>query len=180
MSQAPIGERIRTLRRMQKRTAQEIADGASVTKSLLSKIENGKSVPPVATLSRIAKSLGVSVSSLLDESKAAGAVFIPAAATREMTKTAKGYEFFSFANDRPDKLMQVYLFDARKGKIAKQPLFHTGEEFVYLLKGRARYTVGNVQYTMNAGDALYFDSEQNHDFEPLTEEVKFLAVFCGR
>jgi Cupin domain./Helix-turn-helix. len=165
---------------MQRRTIQEIADGASITKSLLSKIENGKSAPPVATLSRIAKSLGVSVSSLLEKGKASGTVFIPAAATRDKTKTAKGYEFFSFANGRPDKLMQIYVFDARKGKIAQQPLFHTGEEFVYVLKGRARYTVGSVQYTLNPGDALYFDSEQNHDFEPLTEEVKFLAVFCSR
>lgn len=175
-----LGERIRKLRRIQRRTLQEIADEAGITKSLLSKIENGKSTPPVATLTRIAKSLGADASSLLAEDEVGGVVFVPAAATRNTTKTAKGYEFFSFANERPRKLMQIYVFEARKGRIKQQPLFHSGEEFVYVLKGRARYSVGNVQYTLNVGDGLYFDSEQDHDFEPLTAEVKFLAVFCGR
>ena len=42
-----IGGHIRKLRKLQQKTLQEIADICGFTKSLLSKIESGKVVPPV-------------------------------------------------------------------------------------------------------------------------------------
>ncbi|MDU5948778.1 MAG: cupin domain-containing protein [Paenibacillus macerans] len=41
------------------------------------------------------------------------------------------------------------------------------------------YYVGNEAYTLNAGDSLYFDSFENHKYTPLTDEVKYLSVFCS-
>jgi quercetin dioxygenase-like cupin family protein len=43
-----------------------------------------------------------------------------------------------------------------------------------------RYTVGGMTYTLGAGDSLYFDAEQGHDLEPLTNTVEFLAIFGER
>ena len=165
---------------MQGRTLQEVSDRADITKSLLSKIENGKSAPPIATLTRIAKVLGVGVSSLLSDADQGGAVFVPAEDARKTVKTDKGYSFFSFAGQRHNKIMQVYQFSARKGEVKPQALSHRGEEFVFMLEGCMRYSVGSTQYTLEAGDALYFDSEEDHDLESVTDDVKYLAVFCDR
>ena len=165
---------------MQRRTLQDIADRADITKSLLSKIENGKSRPPIATLTRIANALGTSMSALLSEAEHKGPILIPADETLHTTATDKGYNFFSFANQRSAKLMQIYLFTARKGEVTAQALSHPGEEFIYILKGRTRYRIGNTQYTLKAGDGLYFDSEEDHDLDPISDEVKYLAVFCDR
>jgi len=175
-----IGIRLRRIRRIQGRTLQQVADQAKITKSLLSKIENGSSMPPIATLTRIAKALGVDIAALLSNSKQEGAIYIAASDTSKTTLTNKGYDFFSFANERPDKLMHVYLFTAKKGQVKRQALSHRGEEFIYILKGRTRYTVGNTQYTLKAGDALYFDSEEDHDLDPISDNLKYLAVFCDR
>jgi len=57
-----IGTHIRRLRLQQRRTQQEIASVCGFTKSLLSKIESNTVTPPVATLVKIARSLGTSVS----------------------------------------------------------------------------------------------------------------------
>lgn len=165
---------------MQGQTQQAIANKADITKSLLSKIENGKSMPPIATLSRIAKALGVDIASLLSETHGNGPIYIPADETTKAISTDKGYDFFSFANQRSDKLMQLYLFTARKDKIKKQALSHSGEEFIYILEGCMHYRVGNMQYTLKPGDSLYFDAEEDHDFAPITNEVKYLAAFCDR
>lgn len=62
-----LGEKIRTLRLKQKKTQQQIADECGISKSLLSKIENGKTSAAMATLSRISDALGVKLSWLIDE-----------------------------------------------------------------------------------------------------------------
>lgn len=174
-----IGTRIRTLRKRQNRTLQEIAEACGFTRSLLCKIEKGGTTPPIATLSKIASALGATTQSLLAEGHEEASVFVPARDSSELklVSTAKGYRFHAFAAGRPDKTMQPYLFLARKGKLKASALSHAGEEFVFMLEGEMKYRVGAVEYTLKPGDALYFDSSAEHDFSPISAEVKYLAVF---
>lgn len=173
-----LGLRIRKLRLSQNRTQQEIADVCQFSKSLLSKIEKGKTNPPVATLMKIADALGVKTSDLLDDDENQNAtVFIKAVEISEnrIIKTSKGYSFFTFASGRSNKTMQPYMFFAKKGETS-QNLSHKGEEFIYILEGSMKFRVGDVEYLLNEGDSLYFDSANEHGLTPITD-VKYLAVF---
>ena len=176
-----LGGRIRKLRLQQNRTLQEIADTCGFTSSLLSKIETGKTVPPVSTLVKIADALLVKVSTLLDEAGDHGTIHHEASQEREhLTTTSKGYGFVAFARERPDKAFQPFLFEAKRDEIKSQALAHKGEEFVYMLEGEMKYRVGSVEYTLKPGDSLYFDSENEHDLTPVSESVRYLAVFSER
>jgi len=177
-----IGERMRKIRRRQGRTLQEIAGRCGFSRSLLSKIETGRTSPPVATLMKIAGALGVKASAFMEEADGAATVHTPAerAGAEGLVKTEKGYSFHSFAAGRPDKLMQPYRFVAQKGKVKPGALSHRGEEFVYVLEGKMKYRVGRVEYMLSAGDSLYFDAEEEHDLDPVSKEVSYLAVFCER
>ena len=180
MARTVMGMRIRRLRLQQGRTLADVAAACDVTRSMLCKIETGAATPAVATLLLIAKALGVNVSVLLNENDGATTVYTPAAQLAEplLGMTDKGYAFHAFASARGDKHMQPLLFVAHRGQIRKRsPLRHPGEEFVYVLQGRMRYRVGATEYTMKAGDSLYFDALEEHDFEPLSETVVFLGVF---
>lgn len=64
-----IGNRVKALRLLQKRTIQDLANGADLSKSMISKIENNKTIPSIAALVKIASSLGVSVSDILEAEK---------------------------------------------------------------------------------------------------------------
>jgi transcriptional regulator with XRE-family HTH domain len=174
--------RIRSLRRRQKRTLKEVAAQCGFTESLLSKIEAGKTTPPLATLSRIATALGVGLTDLLDGSTRSTIAMTSAAALgdRPLTPTAKGYGFHVLAPDRAGKLMQPFLFVARRGEVMPGALSHAGEEFVYILEGRLRYRVAGVTHELGPGDSLYFDAEDEHDFEPLTPEVRYIGIFTER
>lgn len=176
-----IGRRIRLLRKQQQRTQNDIAARCGFTVSLLSKIENGQTTPPVATLMKIANALGVKVSDLLEPEHPPATVFVPAEHHRDAArwiKTDRGYSFFAFASARGDKAMQPYLFTARKGETTDSPLSHSGEEFLFVLSGEMRYRVGNVEYTLKAGDSLYFNSLEDHSLQPVTDEVTYLAVIA--
>ena len=176
-----IGSRIRKLRLQQRRTLQDIADTCGFTSSLLSKIETGKSVPPVSTLVKIADALQIKVSTLLDEAGDHGTIHHQASQEREnMTTTEKGYSFVAFARERPDKEFQPFLFQAHRDEVKNEPLVHRGEEFIYMLEGEMRYRVGSVEYILKPGDSLYSDSEYEHDLTPISETVSYLAVFSER
>ena len=175
-----FGTRIHSLRRLQKRTLKDVAVRCGFTISLLSKIESGKTIPPIATLTRIAAALGVSLADLLEEGNGDTTTLTRSSELTRDTLTDKGYAFHLLAANRSVKAMQPILFKAKRGKIKPGLMSHGGEEFVYVLKGRMRYTVGDRSYTLGPGDALYFDAEQKHDLEPLTASVEFLAVFSER
>jgi quercetin dioxygenase-like cupin family protein len=156
-----------------------VADRCGFTKSLLSKIENGRTVPPVATLTKIASALGSSISALLDGAGVVGTVHTSAAELERgpLVKTDKGYSFFTFAARRTDKLMQPFLFEVRKGQVKRHKLSHTGEEFLYVLEGQIKYRVGATEYRLSAGDSLYFDAESEHEVTPVSGRARYLAVF---
>jgi transcriptional regulator with XRE-family HTH domain len=177
---ARIGLSVRRLRLRQRRTLQDVANACGFTRSLLSKIENGRTVPPVATLSRIAEALGVRISTLLESDVSASAVVDSAADTlaRTPVRTERGYAFLALAESRASKLMQPFIFIARRGEVRRHVLSHAGEEFIHVLKGRMRYRVGATEYRLGPGDSLYFDSEAEHAIEPLTAEVRYLGVFA--
>lgn len=160
---------------------QQVADRCACTRSLLSKIETGAITPALATLDRIATALGVTAAALFADDTAHGTVHTPAATVlRDVATTAKGYDFHAFAAARHTKVMQPILFTARRGEVTSGGLHHGGEEFVYVLAGRMRYQVGAATWTLGPGDSLYFDAEETHDLEPLSDEVRFLAVFGER
>ncbi|MFC5648057.1 helix-turn-helix domain-containing protein [Paenibacillus solisilvae] len=175
-----LGKRIRFIRKEQKRTQHEIAEACGFTKSMLSKIESGSTMPAVATLMKIAGALGVKVSDLLEPDISNGTVFTSATEYNDVNKwikTNKGYSFFAFAPGRRDKIMQPYLFVAEKGQVKSHVFSHEGQEFIYVLSGRMKYKVGNLEYEMNAGDGVYFNSLEEHLVIPLSSQVKYLAVF---
>ena len=177
-----LHSRIRSLRKRQQRTLKDVADRCGFTVSLLSKIESGKTTPPVATLSKIARALGVDLGALLGGQRSPSTVVTLAdtLGATPPTRTDKGYGFHLLAAERAEKSMQPFLFTAARGRIRRSSMSHPGEEFVYVLEGRMRYHVGNVSHILGPGDSLYFDAEEEHDLEPLTDSVRYLALFAER
>jgi quercetin dioxygenase-like cupin family protein len=133
----------------------------------------------VAALTNIAGALGVEVSALLAEDREQRRVFTAAARAAAGCREAagKGYRFFPFATERASKSMQPFLFAARRGEVVRKPLSHAGEEFIYMLSGEMRYFVGGEEFRLGPGDSLYYDAAEDHDLEPVSKEVEYLAVF---
>ncbi len=178
MNSLDIGGRIRALRVNQKRTLQEIADACDLSRGMISKIENNKTVPSVAALVKIATALGTNISSILEQDGLVNAIHTPAKkATESLTITEKGYSIYPFASEFHEKKMQPFLFVARRGEVKPHELSHEGEEFIYIISGQMKMQVGEVEYLLKEGDTLYFNSLQKHGILPVSEEVVYLDIF---
>ncbi|HVG16670.1 MAG TPA: XRE family transcriptional regulator [Chitinophagaceae bacterium] len=173
-----IGDRVKMLRISQKRTMEEIAKASDLSKSMISKIENNKTVPSVAALVKIAKALGTSISSLLEQEGFLNAIITTRQkALENLTTTDKGYSIYPYASGYHEKKMQPFLFVAKKGEVIPHELSHEGEEFIYVIKGQMRMQVGESGFVLNTGDSLYFNSIQRHGIMPVSDEVVYLDIF---
>jgi transcriptional regulator with XRE-family HTH domain len=178
MNKLKLGTAVRTLRMQQQRTIQEIANACGLSKSMISKIETNNVIPSVSTLVKLASSLGTSVSALLENPDGYSSIFYPREkAESGITQTERGYHIFPYASEYKDKKMQPFLFIAKKGEVKEHHVTHEGEEFLYILEGKMKFQVGDLEYTMNEGDSLYFNSLETHQVIPISDSVKYIDIF---
>lgn len=181
-----IGLLIQRIRRERHLRLEDLAQRAGYTKGFLSKIENGRANPPIATLLRVAGALGIDAAELLGGAGAGeaadpqGSVHVAAAERLKINHASAGpgYDYWSLAAPRRNKAMEPFLLTVRPGEVDPAKRFeHPGEEFIHVLQGRTEYVVGDEKFVLGPGDSLYFDSTRPHAPLPLGGPVTFLAVF---
>jgi transcriptional regulator with XRE-family HTH domain len=62
-----ISNKLREIRKTRNITLQEVADDSSITKSMLSQIENGRTVPSLLVLMRLINALGIDLDSFFKD-----------------------------------------------------------------------------------------------------------------
>lgn len=159
-------------------TLQSVSDLSGLSKSLLSQIENENTVPPIATLVRIAKALGVTIGFFFKESQPDKLIsFVP---------RDKRYRPLGIPHNRTDNL--GYRYQALSHPIAHQhmePFWvefhprsdnettfyqHAGEEFIYLQEGILEFQGAGRTIILEPGDSLYFDANIPHAARSLNNQ----------
>ena len=173
-----MGSHIRRLRRLQRFTLQNVADRCGFTKSLLSKIETGKVVPPMSTLVKIAGALGTNIAALMAEGEKLDCVFIPAKGDIKPVLTESGYTVLPLAVEFNKKKMQPFIFSIRPEDLNDKVNSHLGEEFIFVLEGFMEFKVGDTVYSMGPRDSIFFSSIREHYISKVNSaQVVYLNIF---
>jgi transcriptional regulator with XRE-family HTH domain len=180
MNEQIIGATVRQLRSSSGLTLTALAKKAGLTKSTLSKIENGQVSSPIATLMRLADGLDVPLAELFAEPP----IDPPYVLTRKgkgqvVTQDGSrfGYSYEGLALEIRSKSAEPFLLTIRPNDGVGQ-FKHGGEEFLYMLSGRMRFTVGQETFILTAGDSLYFDPRQTHTTKALGKTpARFICIF---
>ncbi|MFT5449504.1 MAG: transcriptional regulator with XRE-family HTH domain [Gammaproteobacteria bacterium] len=185
---ADLGDRLRSMRQAHGLTLDMLAQRTRYSKSYLSRIENGKKVPPLATLARIANAFGVQLGELLNSrSPQASAVVSAGAPFCEIVRadrreeiirgaSALGYDYLSLANATAHRHMQPFLFTF-PAEIDKHFFFeHEGEEFMFILSGTVEWQVGHEKHMLESNDSVYFDARLPHRGRAIDGEAKAIVV----
>ena len=176
----PIGEHLRALRAARGMTLARLAVATGLTKSYLSKIQNSRKLPPIATLSRIAQALGTGIGSffgdILNQSEGASVVRKSERLPVVRGGTAFGYDYVSLAHDRLVKRMEPFVFTF-PSNIDRHVFFdHGGEEFVFILSGKVIFQVGDERWALVKGDSIYFDAAIPHRGWSVVRDATALVV----
>jgi transcriptional regulator with XRE-family HTH domain len=176
-----LGDQIRTLRRRAEMSAADLASGAGISASMLSKIENGQISPSLSTIQAVAQSLNVPISQLFarfDEQRDCS--FVPAGQgvviERRGTKSGHIYSLLGHGLDGPI-VAEPYLITLKEEAAPYTGFHHAGIEFIYMLTGEVVYRHGDQSYHLHPGDALLFDSAALHGPETLVKKpMTYLSI----
>ena len=177
-----LGARLKEHRLRAGLTLADLADRAGFGKAYLSRIENGKKVPPIGTLARIADVFGIEAASLLTEtgrSMAWNGVSVVTKVEKRPTVmggSAFGYDYLALTDATEGRALQPFLFSF-PDKVDKFVFFeHEGEEMMHVLTGRVEWQVGVDKYVLEPGDTIHFDSRIPHRGRSLAGPATALVV----
>ena len=172
-----LGENLRFIRLQKKMTLQELSQMSRVSKSQLSQIERGVSVPTVAKLQNIAEALDINLSSLLPENGDSSSdadpvnnkenskrISVVRKGERKKIVMPWGAMYEMLCPDLQHKIEFIYLHYPA-GTTAKEQYTHDGEECGVVLEGKFKGTFGAMEVILEPGDSIYYDSTIPHYWE---------------
>ena len=165
-----LGGKIRTLRLKKKMGLVELGRHTGLSPALLSKIERGRLFPTLPTLLRIALVFSVGLEFFFVGSREKPLVEVVRKAERVRLPERPGarqvsYRFESLDYPATERRFNSYFAEflpARADQL--RPHTHPGVEFIYALAGTLSVHVGGCEYTLEAGDSMYFDSTIPHAY----------------
>jgi transcriptional regulator with XRE-family HTH domain len=180
IEEALIGGRIRQLRHERNMTQEILAQAAGMTKGYLSKIENSRHSPPVSTLVKLAKALGVGIESIFSEEAVATDFTLLRKDERQaiaLKGSSFGYSYEPLALKYPNRHMDPYIMTMPPGVEGTVEFAHKGEELLFMLEGRGEMQLGEHSIVLEEGDCVYFNSTIPHSGRSLSEGgAKYLVV----
>ena len=190
-----FGEKLRLARLGHRMTLAKLSEKSGVSKSLLSMIERGQSVPTITTFQKIAAALEIPASTLFADN---GSGSPRLSRNLDNCGMDRG-EVFSLSNSRQDGVpplgVRVVRKDRRKkmimpwgahyqmlcpdlqhkieliyltypvGTSTGELYSHKGEECGVVLEGRFKGVIGDQEVILQPGDSIYYDSSIPHRWE---------------
>jgi quercetin dioxygenase-like cupin family protein/DNA-binding XRE family transcriptional regulator len=88
----------------------------------------------------------------------------------------KGLHFHTLAADKAGRHMEPFIVDIEAGAEQAKSA-HEGEEFIHVLSGDLRMEYGDDDYSLSAGDSIYYDSIVPHRLSSAgPQPLRILAV----
>jgi transcriptional regulator with XRE-family HTH domain len=177
-----VGNTIRDLRLKHHLTIADIAQRTEMSHGMLSKIENGQTSASLDTLSRVARALGVSMSSLFRQYDVpeGSAQLVKSGEGMEVVRrgTKRGHTYQLLAYDQgPTRLFEPFLITMDDEAEVFPTFEHHGTEFIHMLEGKLEYRHGAQTYLLEAGDSFTFRGDIPHGPERLLElPIRFLTA----
>jgi transcriptional regulator with XRE-family HTH domain len=175
-----VGVRLRMLRAGAGLSIRALAERSGLNVNTLSLIENGKTSPSVSTLQQLAGALGVPITEFFVVEQGDKTVVYQQDGTRprglfehgSMENLGAGMSRFG-----AEPLIVTLEAGADSGK---NPIVHTGREFVYCLEGRVAYSVDTETYLLEPGDSLFFEAYLPHRWKNASEvHSRVLLMLCS-
>ncbi|WBX72640.1 XRE family transcriptional regulator [Tenacibaculum pacificus] len=162
-----IGKRIKIIRKEQKLTISEVASNAGVSNGLISRIENGRTIPSLPVLLELISALKIDASAFfkdIENSQASNYIHITKEQQQLIEKEVEA-EGFTY-NHIFSKSVSAIGFEAVilniKPNSKREKVVTDAWEFKYIISGKCTYLINDDEVIVSEGDSLYFDGRKPH------------------
>ncbi len=178
-----IGRQVHLFRKKLGLTIAELAEASKLSIGMMSKIENGMTSPSLSTLQQLSSALGIPISDFFSRfEQEHEAVFVQSGEGIEIerrgSRAGHQYQLLGHTSRNSNNIVvEPYLITLSEETDVFPEFQHSGLEFIYILEGIVSYEHDGNEYTMKAGDSLFFDAEAIHGPKELIQlPIKFLST----
>ena len=181
-----IADKLRTLRLRRSMGLAQLAEHTGFSTAMLSRLENGRLVPTLPTLTRIALVFSVGLDYFFTDPRKRHVVAVVRRKERKRfpsdPKSAQvpwHFESLDFrVNERKLSGYLAHFHPMNPDQLT--PHYHQGVELLYVIEGRVEMKIGVETFILDAGDSIYFDSMQKHTYRSLVKgECTAIVVTTG-
>ena len=182
-----IGSRVRALRAAAQLSLEALAERSGVRRSMLSLIERGEASPSAVVLDKVATSLGLTLSSLLEaagkrSSRAVGPL-ARAASQPLWEDPASGYTRRNVTprgSAQPMRIVEVRFPAGARIAFDNDGKNASTCQQVWILEGSMQLTVGKTRYQLQKGDCLAMTLDQPVIFHNAARKsARYVVVIAG-
>ncbi len=161
-----LGARVALARAERGWSLAQLAARAGVSAGTVHKIEKSGMTPTIASLMKIAAALGKSVSWFVGEDESSRATMVIRGDSRSRLYTSKAGLVLENVSGRygPYRLAGAEASVEPGATSGPEPMRHPGEELLYLLDGRMRFTIDGEVVDLEPGDSIHFRTERPHSW----------------
>ena len=175
-----ISERLRALREERDLSIRALGRLSGLSANALSVIERGLSSPSVSTLYKIATALEIPVTAFFEEPSQKQEVVFVKSSERNRIPLYRGL-WEGLGGERFEGLIEPSMVTLEAGTSSgKFPMTHSGNEFVFCLRGELEYKVENQIFLLESGDTLLFSASLEHEWHnPGNSVTNALILIAG-
>jgi len=177
-----IGKRIKELRRERGLTLQVLSERSQVTKGLLSKIENSRTIPSLPVFLKLIQGLEMSAKDFFENIAllhGKNYLHIKRKDYQAIQKEDRpGFDYqFILGQSLMNNTLEAVLLTVHP-KADSIPTTTDGFEFKYIISGRCHYYLDGEQILLEEGDSLYFDATKpHHPVNNFRKKVVMLVLY---
>ena len=157
-----IGKSLKQLRLAHTMTQKELADRCNLTKGHISQIENNLTSPPINTLIVLLECLGSDLSTFFSKQPEKDPVVYKGEDASHTLSEDGQHEIHWLIPPSATLTMEPIKLKLLAGSTEMSHVGHDGEEYGYVLKGRAKLKLGKKSYKLKKGDSFYYRANEYH------------------
>jgi len=162
-SKEELGARIKRYRLEKNYTLKDVEVKAGVSATHVSEIERGMTSPTVGALKKIARALGTEPAYFLEENAYPQISVVRKADRRHLVFSEWGAKIVRLSKGVRDGEISFLEVELEPGVAQPpEPVAHTGESLVTIMKGVVEVTVASSRHLLKEGDSLHFDASHPH------------------
>lgn len=175
-----VGENLRLLRSRKRFSLERLAQLSGVSRAMLGQVEQGRSIPTIKTLWKVAAVFDVPVSAFLEQRPDRPRVSISSGVEASWLESGRGgvrtRSFLAPEEERTPAFCEMRIAPGAGESSTPHP--SGSSEHLVVSRGEVEVSVGGTSYRLTAGDAIRFVADLPHGYRNVgdVEAVLFLVV----
>ncbi|TGL85987.1 XRE family transcriptional regulator [Leptospira congkakensis] len=172
-----VKENLKLIRHTKGFSLDKLANRCGVSRAMLSQIEQGKSVPTISVLWKIANGLNVPFSELLKEKNQDGIHILKVENSKVLYSNSKVFAsraLFPFLGNRKTEFYELVLKPG--GHEVAEPHKTGTTENLVVVSGKLRLRVGEKVVELEPKDSVFFKADVSHEYSNPTDQETLMYL----